>query len=206
MEIILEFVLGAFTVIGGAGSMYALFKGLVARLQSRKSPPERTIAAINYVNLCIERTVVVPYIVRETVQIVKEKVVPVFVPHTPSTPQRPSLPEWLEPAPPRTPEIRPERPVRPGRPGPSWTPSWMPHREPATPGHVHRPAEGGFTVEPPGGFTVEAAPGGSDSGTLPDFDPRTSFGDQFGGPPQGGSHVGGRDLGGLGGSRHPFGD
>lgn len=196
MEIILEMVLGTFTVIGGLSSLFAFSKWFVARLRSRKSPPERTITAINYLNSCVERTVVVPYIVRETVQTVKEKVVPVFVPHTPSMP-RPSVPEWLEPTPPKTPEIRPERPTRPTRPGPSWAPSWMPQREPRTPRNVHRPAEGGFTVDfPPGG-------GSELGGTPPDFDPSTGFADQIGGQPQGSAHPGGREFGGLGGgSRH----
>lgn len=150
MEIIIEIVLGTFTVIGGLSSLFAFSKWLVGQLRSRKSPPERTIAVINYLNSCIERTVVVPYIVRETVQTVKEKVVPIFIPHIPSMPQRPSVPEWLEPTPPKTPEIRPERPTRP-TPGPPWAPSWMPHRETRTPGNVHRPADGGFMVDfPPG--------------------------------------------------------
>lgn len=201
MEIIIEIVVGAFTVIGGLSSLFGFSKWLVGRLRSRKSPPERTIAAINYFNSFIERTVVVPYIVRETVQTVKEKVVPVFIPHNPSTPQRPSVPEWLEPTPPRTPEIRPERPVRPGRPGPSWVPSWMPHREPRTPEHVHRPLDGGFPVD------FSRGDGSDFGGTPPDFDPRTSFGDPFDGRPQSDTHVGGRDFGGLrAGNRHFFDD
>ena len=202
MEIIIEIVLGTFTVIGGLSSLFAFSKWIVGRLSSRKSPPERTISAINYFNSCIERTVLVPYIVRETVQTVKKKLVPVFIPHIPSMPQRPSVPEWLEPTPPRTPETRPERPARPTRPGPSWTPSWwMPHREPRTPGHVHRPADGGFTVDfPPGD--------GSDfGGTPPDFDPRTGFGDQFDGRSQSDIHIGGREFGGLReGNHHLFDD
>ena len=184
MEIIGAVILYFFTVVGGSGTLYAFLKWSANWLRGRTSPPKRAISAINIINAGFERTVFVPYIVRETVKVVEQKVVPVFVPNVPSRhPDRPS-PDWLVPEP-RVPGIRPGRPpieIRPGRPlKMPWT---RPQRETRIPEYSRRPMGDGFT-----------RPGnpGREFGDL---------GDRMGGRPQGGEHpLSGGIRGGFDGSR-----
>ena len=103
-----------------------------------------TLAVINWIDIGLEKTIVVPFVVKKTEKVVEKIVVPAF------RPLRPRVPEWIR----RrwtTPGVRPDD--IPQHPSIQRPPKHIPECGPA-PGWFRRRVNTDFTRRPPHGMDI----------------------------------------------------